>query len=81
MVERREVSRRTFRVHGGARVGGQRILLVDDVLTTGATARAAAAALLAAGAAEVAVWVAAWTPPERPESRAPPPLWDPLDRD
>jgi len=35
---------------------GRRIALVDDVITTGATAEAATAALLAAGAAEVEVW-------------------------
>ncbi len=42
-----------FRAPPGARVKGRRIVLVDDVLTSGATANAAARALLRAGAAEV----------------------------
>jgi predicted amidophosphoribosyltransferase len=36
-------------------VAGRELVLVDDVVTTGATAQAAAAALLAAGAARVTV--------------------------
>ncbi|WP_420446726.1 ComF family protein [Candidatus Poriferisodalis sp.] len=51
---------RAERLHGPSfsgrvRAAGRRILLVDDVLTTGATLRAATAALLDAGAASVHV--------------------------
>lgn len=44
-----------------ADVQGRRIAIVDDVLTTGATAREATAALLRAGAAAVEVWTVART--------------------
>src|SRR5262249_23864171 len=48
-----------FRVpaHGKAEVAGRRLLLVDDVLTSGATADACSRALLRAGAASVDVLV------------------------
>ena len=48
-----------------AHVAGCHVAIVDDVMTTGATADAIAAALKNAGAARVSVWVAARTPRER----------------
>jgi predicted amidophosphoribosyltransferase len=45
---------------------GRRIALVDDVVTTGATAAEAARTLLQAGAAAVDVWALARTP--RPDA-------------
>ena len=47
-----------------ARLKGRRVLLVDDVLTTGATANAAARALLRAGASAVDVLTFACVAPE-----------------
>ena len=54
--QRRLNVRGAFQVSDAGAVGGRDILLVDDILTTGATARAAAKALKNAGAATV--WVA-----------------------
>lgn len=48
--------------HALTEISGQRILLIDDIMTTGATLRAAAQALTMAGAAEVNALVFARTP-------------------
>ena len=48
-----------FAVRGRAQVAGHVVVLVDDVLTTGATARACARALLQAGATEIRLLTAA----------------------
>ena len=55
LAARAENVKDAFRVRKVAAVSGKRIILVDDVITTGATCSACADALLAAGAREVRV--------------------------
>lgn len=57
--KRADNMKNAFSLHKGAEVKGRRIVLVDDVLTTGATTNACAKVLRGAGAAEVCVWTVA----------------------
>jgi len=58
-AERRANVRRAFAVARNQKLDGERIVLVDDVLTTGATTSACSGVLRAAGATEVCVWTVA----------------------
>jgi ComF family protein len=58
-AERTANMHRAFALYPHQPVRRQRLVLVDDVLTTGATASACAKVLLAGGAAEVCVWTVA----------------------
>lgn len=52
-AQRRTLSARAFHARGGEALSGQHVILVDDVLTTGATVRAACAALKLSGVGSV----------------------------
>jgi ComF family protein len=51
--------RNAFAMRKGQRLNGERVVLVDDVFTTGATTNACARVLMGAGAGEVCVWTVA----------------------
>jgi ComF family protein len=58
-TERTANMKNAFAVRAGVSLAGKKIILVDDVFTTGATTSACARALRGAGAAEVCVWTVA----------------------
>jgi ComF family protein len=66
-TERRTMLYEAFEVRASrvGRVAGRRVLLIDDVMTSGATANACAAALRSVGAKDVMVLVAARVPDPR----------------
>jgi ComF family protein len=57
--KRAENMRNAFVMRNRRKLNGERILLFDDVFTTGATTNACARVLVAAGAGEVGVWTVA----------------------
>jgi ComF family protein len=57
--QRAENMRGAFAVRTGEKLAGEKVVVVDDVFTTGATTSACAQALRAAGAGEVCVWTVA----------------------
>jgi predicted amidophosphoribosyltransferase len=58
-AERLANVRRAFAMREGEKLPGHQIVLIDDVLTTGATTSACAKVLRNAGAAKVCVWTVA----------------------
>lgn len=67
---RRENVRGVFAVARPERIRGRSVILVDDVMTTGATVSACAAALKRAGARQVAVLTLARATPQFPDTHS-----------
>ncbi len=65
LTEREKNVRDAFRVRDSKAISGKRLILLDDVLTTGATADACAGVLLKAGVKELCVLTVARTPEPR----------------
>jgi len=63
-TERRKNVRGAFRVSRRAKIAGKRVLLVDDVMTTGATAHEGSRVLLEAGASAVLIATVARSSPD-----------------
>lgn len=57
--QRMDNVRTAFRMRRGKKLDGEKIIVLDDVLTTGATTSACAKVLQAAGAGEICVWTVA----------------------
>ena len=74
--QRLQNARGAFGCRPGTDLTGRRVLLIDDIITTGATASACALALLEAGAVEVTA-VAIAAAEELPKSRKKPPKTKP----
>ncbi len=58
-AQRAENMQHAFALRGDTQLDGARVVLLDDVFTTGATTSACAKVLLAAGAGNVCVWTVA----------------------
>ena len=61
-VQREANIRRAFEVRQPATIQGSHVAIVDDVYTTGATARAISRRLKSAGARRISIWAVARTP-------------------
>lgn len=69
-VDRIQQATQAFELHPRIQVSGRRVLVVDDICTTGATLSAAAALLIQAGAREAWGVVAARVQPNRAKQHA-----------